>query len=511
MCIRDSTTIVLVQKNATGVYKMPKPAPELYRNITTSVISGNIVHKENSFIDFDVEKLIPKMLSTEGPKLAVGDVNGDGSGDTAKLFIQQPNGTFIQRPQFAFAKDKEYESIGAEFFDADGDGDLDLVVASGGNKEQLGSLYLAPRLYINDGKGNFTRTFTGWPTLNINASCVRAGDYDGDGLPDIFIGARSVPGSYGVIPQSKLLHNEGHGRFTDVTNTIAPVLSTLGMVTDAQWYDVDGDGKKELIVVGDWMPVTILKYVNGKLEKVREIAGSSGWWNCLTIADVNDDGYPDLIAGNNGLNSKIRADSSHPARLYVDDFDKNGKSDCIAAYYKSDGKSYPFNLRDDIIAQLPYLKKKFLKYKDYAGKTIDEVFTPEELNHAQKLSVQQTQSCVFYNDGNGNFTMKPLPIMAQISLVFGILVTDLNGDGINDIFLGGNFHGLKPEVGRYDASYGITFLGNTKHQFNYIKPSSSGLFIRGEVRDVKQIMTLQGNYILMARNNDSLQIFEKNI
>jgi hypothetical protein len=517
--IGTDTTIVLVQKNATGVYKMPKPAPEIYRNITAAVISGNIVHKENSFIDFDVEKLIPKMLSTEGPKLAVGDVNGDGlddfflggaSGDTAKLFIQQPNGTFIQRPQFAFAKDKEYESIGAEFFDADGDGDLDLVVASGGNKEQLGSLYLTPRLYINDGKGNFTRTFTGWPTLNINASCVRAGDYDADGLPDIFIGARSVPGSYGVIPQSKLLHNEGHGKFTDVTNTIAPVLSTLGMVTDAQWYDVDGDGKKELIVVGDWMPVTILKYVNGKLEKVGEIAGSSGWWNCLTIADVNGDGYPDLIAGNNGLNSKIRADSSHPARLYVDDFDKNGKSDCIAAYYKSDGKSYPFNLRDDIIAQLPYLKKKFLKYKDYAGKTIDEVFTPEELNHAQKLSVQQTQSCVFYNNGKGNFTMSPLPIMAQISPVFGILVTDLNGDGIKDIFLGGNFYGLKPEVGRYDASYGITFLGNSKHQFNYIKPSSSGLFIRGEVRDVKQIITKKGNYILMARNNDSLQIFKRN-
>jgi hypothetical protein len=258
------------------------------------------------------------------------------------------------------------------------------------------------------------------------------------------------------------------------------------------------------------MPVTILKYVNGKLEKVGEIAGSSGWWNCLTIADVNGDGYPDLIAGNNGLNSKIRADSSHPARLYVDDFDKNGKSDCIAAYYKSDGKSYPFNLRDDIIAQLPYLKKKFLKYKDYAGKTIDEVFTPEELNHAQKLSVQQTQSCVFYNNGKGNFTMSPLPIMAQISPVFGILVTDLNGDGIKDIFLGGNFYGLKPEVGRYDASYGITFLGNSKHQFNYIKPSSSGLFIRGEVRDVKQIITKKGNYILMARNNDSLQIFKRN-
>jgi len=289
------------------------------------------------------------------------------------------------------------------------------------------------------------------------------------------------------------------------------VLSGLGMVTDAQWVDIDGDGKKELIVVGDWMPVTILKYQNGLLEKAGEIAGSSGWWNCLSVADVNSDGYPDLIAGNNGTNSKIRADSTHPARLFVDDFDKNGQTDCIAAYYKTDGKSYPFNLRSDLVGQLPYLKKKFLKYRDYAGKTIDEVFTEDELNHALKLTVQQTRSCVFYNDGKGKFKMEPLPQMAQISPVFGILVADLNGDGIKDIFLGGNFYGLKPEVGRYDASYGVTLLGTTTHGFDYLKPDASGLFIKGEVRDVREIPTKEGSYILMARNNDSLQVFKKNM
>jgi hypothetical protein len=363
---------------------------------------------------------------------------------------------------------------------------------------------------LNDGKGNFTRSFNGWPTLSINASCIRAGDYDGDGLQDVFIGARSVPGSYGIIPQSKLLHNLGHGKFVDVTNEIAPILLTLGMVTDAQWVDTDGDGKKELVLVGDWMPVTILKYINGKFTKLSEVAGSSGWWNCLTIADMNGDGYPDLIAGNNGLNSKLRADSKHPARLFIDDFDNNGKTDCIAAYYKSDGKSYPLNLRDDILAQIPSLKKKFLKYASYAGKTIDEVFTKEELAHAQKLSVQQTQSCVFYNDGKGHFKMEPLPEMAQISPVFGILATDLNGDGKKDIFLGGNFYGLKPEIGRYDASYGVTFFSGSDNHFKYSKPSSSGLFIKGEVRDVKEISTKNGQYILMARNNNSLQIFKKN-
>ncbi len=482
--ISADSTLTLLQKNATDIFKPAKSIPALYQNITSSVITGNIDHKENAFIDFDIEKLIPKMLSTEGPKLAVGDVNGDGladffmggaAGDTAKLFIQQSDGSFIQRPEPAFMQDKDYESVGAEFFDADGDGDLDLVVASGGNQAPLGSLYSMPRLYINDGKGNFTRAASGWPTVYLDASCVRVCDYDGDGLPDIFIGARNIPGSYGISPPSKLLHNLGHGKFEDVTNKIAPVLSSLGMVTDAQWSDVDGDGKKELIVVGDWMPVTILKYENGVLNKTGEMTGSSGWWNCLTVADVNGDGFPDLIAGNNGTNSKIRADSSHPARLFVDDFDKNGQTDCIAAYYKTDGKSYPFNLRGDLVAQLPYLKKKFLKYIDYAGKPIDEVLTESELDHAQKRIVQQTKSCVFYNDGRGNFKMEPLPQMAQISPVFGILVTDLNGDGIKDIFLGGNFYGLKPEVGRYDASYGITLLGDAEHRFNYIKPSVSGL------------------------------------
>jgi hypothetical protein len=513
------TTLTLLQKEATGIYKKPIAPSPLFQNITSSVISGNILHNENDFIDFNVEQLIPKMLSTEGPKIAVGDVNGDGlqdffigsaSGDTDKLFIQQPGGKFKESPQFAFTQDKDDESIGAEFFDADNDGDLDLVVASGGNQYQLGSVYLAPRLYLNDGKGNFTRSFNGWPTLSMNASCIRVGDYDGDGLPDIFIGGRSVPGSYGIAPESKLLHNLGHGKFADVTTSVAPALEKSGMVTDAQWVDVNHDGKKELIIVGDWMPLTIFKYQNGRLEKVSEVAGSSGWWNCLAVADLNDDGYPDLIAGNNGLNSKIRADNSHPAQLFIADFDNNGHTDCIAAYYKTDGKSYPFNLRDDLIGQLPYLKKRFLKYNDYAGKTIDEVFTKDELDHAQKLVVKQTQSCVFYNDGKGNFQMKPLPLMAQISPVFGILVTDINGDGIKDIFLGGNFYGLKPELGRYDASYGVTLIGNKEHSFDYLKPSESGLFIKGEVRDVKEIPTAKGNYILVARNNDSLQIFKKN-
>jgi hypothetical protein len=513
------TVITLRQTDAKTDLLLPVAAPiTLFKNVTASTISGNIRHNENLYSDFDDEPLIPKMLSTEGPKLAVGDVNGDGladffmgsaKGDTAKLFIQQADGSFVRKQEFVFAQDKDNEDVGAAFFDADNDGDLDLVVASGGNQDKPGSPNLLVRLYLNDGKGNFTRSFSGWPLISINASCVRPIDIDGDGNTDIFIGARSQPGAYGVIPSSVLLHNDGHGHFTDVTQTMAPDLLHLGMVTDAQWADVDGDGKKELIVVGDWMPVTILKFKDGQLRKQGEIPHSSGWWNCLTIADVDGDGHLDLVAGNFGLNSRIKADVEHPARLYVGDFDKSGRSKCIPVYYKTDGKAYPYYLRGDMVSQMPMLKKKFLKYSAYAGKSIDEVFTKDQLDEATVLQVDQTQTSIFLNDGKGNFTVQPLPITAQFSPVFAIIVADLNGDGIKDIFLAGNFFGLKPEVGRFDASYGTTLMGDTHHRFIPMKPSLSGLFIKGEVRDIQQINTAKGNDIIVARNNDSLQIFQK--
>ncbi|HZY35490.1 MAG TPA: VCBS repeat-containing protein [Mucilaginibacter sp.] len=514
--IGTNNTITLKQSDANLTWRPAEnKVKPFYKNVTATNISGDIYHKENDYKDFDDQRLIPKMLSTEGPKLAVADVNGDGlpdffmgsaTGDTAKLFIQQPNGTFIQKRQNAFEQDKNSEDIGALFFDAEHNGRMDLVVVSGGNLEKEGSLDLMARMYVNDGKGNFTRKFNGWPLISINASCVRLNKDNGD----LFIGARCVPGAYGVIPSSKLLRNDGHGNFTDVTATLAPELQTLGMVTDAQWVDIDGSGKNALVVVGDWMPVTILKYVDGKLVKTSEIANSSGWWNCLTVADLNGDGKPDLIAGNMGLNSKIKADVDHPAKLYVSDFDGNGQVECIPVYYKTDGKAYPFNLHDDMIKQLPYLKKKFLRYDAYAGKSIEEIFTAGELDRASVLTVTQTQTCVFYNDGGGNFKAHPLPVRAQFSPVFSVLVTDINNDGIKDLFLGGNFYGLKPEVGRYDASFGCTLLGNAKHGFDYLPPAQSGLFIKGEVRDIATIKTKAGQQIIVARNNDALQLFKKN-
>ncbi|QQL51467.1 VCBS repeat-containing protein [Mucilaginibacter ginkgonis] len=514
--VKPNTKLVLKQSEANGKFRpYTKPQKPLYNNVTKQQISGDIFHKENDYKDFDEQRLIPKMLSTEGPKLAVADVNGDklddffvggATGDTAKLFIQQPDGRFIQKKIAAFEQDRICEDIGAQFFDADHDGDMDLVVVSGGNQSQGDAISKLSRLYINDGKGNFTRKFSGWPLISMNASCVRVNDKTGD----VFIGGRSTPGAYGMPASSKLLHNDGHGNFTDVSTSVGSQLQNLGMVTDAQWIDIDGNGQFSLAIVGDWMPLTIFKYQGDKLVKATEVNNSSGWWNCLTVADVNADGKPDLVAGNRGLNSKIQADAIHPAKLYVSDFDNNGQVECIPVYYKTDGKAYPFNLHDDLIKQLPYLKKKILRYDAYAGKSIEDVFTAEELAKAKLLTVTQTQTCAFINKGKGQFTMQALPVMAQLSEVFSILQTDVNKDGINDLFMGGNFFGLKPEVGRYDASYGVTFLGTKNKGFNYMTPAQSGMSITGEIRDIKTISTKKGKQIIIARNNDSLQIFGSN-
>ena len=518
--IRADTTLVLEQRSAKPGGKTPMPVPAMYSDITAGSISGNIRHRENDFVDFNTEKLIPKMLSTESPKLAVGDVNGDGlediymssaAGDTAKIFIQDMTGHFTQKPQPAFMADAFYENTGAAFFDADGDGDLDLVVAAGGNEARQGSPYLLTRLYLNDGKGNFSGAAKGWPSVSINASCVRVGDFNGDGKPDVFIGARNIPGSYGVAPSSVLLQNNGSGNFSDVTMTLAPDLSKAGMITDAQWADMDGDGKPELVVAGDWMPVTLFAYSDDHLRKRSEIPHSAGWWNSLRIADIDGNGTPDIVAGNYGLNSNIKADAQHPARLFVSDFDQNGQSECIPVYYKADGKAYPYYLKAEMESQLPQLKKKFLKYEQYAGKQIEEILSPEQLKAAMVLNVEQPQSCLFLNNGKADFSMQPLPLMAQLSPVYGIVIQDLDGDGKKDIFLAGNFFGLKPQTGRLDASYGTTLINKGGRSFEYRSPAQSGLFVKGEVRDAQPVKGAKGlTSIVVSVNNDKLHLFRSN-
>ncbi len=519
--IATSTTITLNQKDATTPYQINinKSKPFFTQVPTQNLIYGNTLHKENNFIDFNIERLIPKMLSSDGPKITVADVNGDNledffvggaKGDVNKFFIALANGKgFQQSVQQNFNIPNTSDNTGAIFFDYDNDNDQDLLLVFGGNEDKLGSLSLMPKLYLNDGKGNFVRT-PALPFLSINAACVSTGDYDKDGDLDVFIGGRSIPGAYGITPQSILLQNDGKGGFDNVTPQIAPKLLNLGMVTDAKWADIDNDGKVELIVLGDWMPISIFKYLNKKMALLQTIPNSSGWWNCLTVEDMDGDGKLDLLAGNLGLNSKIRADVDHPASLYTNDFDKNGQTEPVTAYYKTDGKAYPFNLRADLVAQLPYLKKKFLRYDAYAGKSIEEVFTEQELKTSQFLTVDETRTCIFYNMGKGYFFKQPLPIRAQLSPIYTILVSDFNSDKRKDIFLGGNFFGLKPEVGKYDASYGTTFLAKANRKFDYSTPKQAGLFVKGEVKDAIEIKNKTQNFIIISRNNDNLQLFSKN-
>ncbi len=518
---KADTTLTLRQADAVenAIYTA-KQTKQWFHNEAANTLTGNCTHHENDFIDFDKERLIPKMLSTEGPKLATADVNGDGledffmgsaSGDTAKIFIQLKNGTFSQVAQPAFIRDRYYEDAGAAFLDADGDGDADLVVASGGNEAEQGTAYTLARLYLNDGKGLFSREMTSFPEVAVNASCVAVADINNDGRPDIFIGARSVPGRYGEIPASALLLNTGNGHFANVTASAAPDLLHLGMVTAAQWLDGGVGKQKTLVVAGDWMPVTFLEWSNNKLQIKGTIAHSSGWWNSLQVADVNNDGAPDLLGGNFGLNSRIKPSAAQPASLYVGDFDNNGQTDCIPVYYKKDGKAYPYNLKGELQAQLPYLKKQFLHFKDYASKTINEILTPEQLQNATVLKVEQPQTCVFINDGKGNFAMQPLPMMAQFSPVFGMLATDLNQDGITDMLLGGNFYGFKPQTGRMDASYGTALLGDAQRRFRFVPPSQTGLYLDGEIRDLIQIkQSGSGMLIIVAVNDAPLKVFAPN-
>ncbi|MET0636493.1 MAG: VCBS repeat-containing protein [Chitinophagaceae bacterium] len=513
------TTIIVRQADATMDFISPGYLPAIYSDASFTTIDGNSKHTENHFIDFDREKLIPRMISTEGPKLAVADVNGDGledfimgnaAGESAKLFIQDAGGKFHFSPVFAFDQDKQNETVGAVFFDSDTDGDQDLVMVSGGNEHAEGDLQLLARLYINDGKGLFKRAFRGWPMVSVNASCVRIADINGDKLPDIFIGARSIAGSYGLKPSSVLLKNQGNGVFVNVTSTMAPGLTGLGMVTDAVWDIFDRDGKPSLVVVGDWMPVTIFKFRDGQLKKTAEIDNSSGWWNAVATADLDGDGLKDLVAANRGMNSKIRADKDHPGRLFVDDFDGNGQVECIPAYFKSDGVSYPFNLRGDLVAQLPLMKKKFLYYSTYAGKSIEEVLTEDQRKAATVLEVSESRSMIYYNNGKGGFIPVALPVEAQLSAMFAIILTDMDSDGRPDILIGGNFYGLKPETGRYDASRGLSFINKGQRGFSYLDNRLSGINSEGEIRDIKLIKTGKGNLLLIARNNAELQVFQQN-
>jgi hypothetical protein len=408
-----------------------------------------------------------------------------------------------------FERDAVSEDVGALFFDANGDGQPDLYVVSGGNEFSEGAPALQDRLYLNDGRGAFHKAEDHLPTETASGSRAAAADMDGDGDLDLFVGARSIPWRYGVDPTSALLQNDGRGHFSDVTARLAPELAQIGMVTDALWRDVDGDKLVDLVIVGEWMPITIFRNTGGgKLTRlnVPGLAASHGWWNRIVAGDFTGDGRVDFVVGNLGTNTRLQASEKEPATLYVSDFDKNGFVEQILATYSA-GRSHPFAQRDDLIKSIPSLKARFLKYRDYASKTVEEVLTPEQMSGALQKKAQTFASVLVRNEGNGAFTVVPLPDEAQIAPVYALLGQDVDGDGATDVLLAGNFDGVKPELGRMSEGRGLLLRGARGGAFTVVRPAESGFVVPGQARDVQRVRTAQGDAFIVARNNDRPLLF----
>jgi hypothetical protein len=510
--------VTLRQSESTKATSAPSTAAKQIFADVTDQTKFPFVHHENAYVDFDRERLMPKMLSTEGPLMAVADVNGDGlddvfiggaRGQASALLIQQSDGVFVKSNEKLFAQDSVSEDIGAVFFDANGDGHPDLYVATGGSEYSEEAPALVDRLYLNDGKGNFRMAAGALPPLTLSNSRVAAADFDGDGAIDLFVGGRSVPGRYGIDPQSVLLKNDGRGHFTDVTDKVAPGLSHVGMVTDAVWKDVDGDGKPDLVVVGEWMPIIVFHNAgNGRLVKqnVPGLEQSNGWWNRIIAGDFAGNGRVDFIVGNLGLNTRLQAKPNEPVTMYVKDFGHSGFVQQIISYYNN-GKPYLLALRDDLIRSLPYLKSRYVDYKQYAKQTVTEVFTQQELNEALVKNAYTFATTLARNNGDGSFTMMPLPAEAQIAPLYGILATDIDGDGKPDLLMAGNFDGVQPEIGKMSAGYGVYLRGDGKGHFTPVRTLESGFLVPGQARDIQSVRTRKGRIYIVSRNNDRPLVF----
>ena len=482
-------------------------------------------HQENKdYFDFVREPLMPFQVSTEGPHLAVGDVNGDGLDDMyaggakwkpGSLLVQQANGTFKNNPQPAFVTDSTYEDVDAVFFDADGDKDLDLYVVTGGNEFYDKMPELFDRLYLNDGRGNFSRSLNVLPPMYDNKSCVRPFDVDQDGDLDLFIGGRVVGFGYGKSPASYLLINDGNGTFTDKTDKLAPGLRKAGMITDAVWADYDGDKDTDLILVGDWMPIRVFANTNGKFaETPLKTVGDtplSGLYQRVIAADFDRDGDIDLMAANLGTNNKFRKTPDAELRMWVKDIDNNQKTEQIIAYTRTDADGdktlYPLAFKDELGKQLPgIINKRFTDYVSFAGKPFEAIFKSDELKGADELTVNQFAS-VYLENRNGEFVVHELPMLAQVSKLFALQAIDIDQDGDLDVLGGGNLYGASTYQGRYDASFGLVLQNNGKGNFTALSPISSGFLLNGEIRDIRPVKTAKGTLIVVARNGAGMQVF----
>lgn len=469
------------------------------------------VHRENTFNEFDREPLIPHMLSTEGPALAVADINKDGLEDVFTgasrnghnaVFLQQQGGTFKRINQPALANDSSYEDVDAVWTDVNKDGSPDLVIASGGNEFFGTDEHLQPRVYLNDGKGNLSRKTDAFAGIFVTASCVVSSDINGDGYPDLFIGARDIPWNYGEIPASYLLLNDGSGRFTDVTDTYAKGLSKLGMVTGAVWTDIDKDKDEDLVVSCEWGGITAFINNKGSFEK-KELTTKKGWWNFVKAVDVDNDGDMDLLAGNLGLNSRLQASAEKPVRMYFNDFDDNGKKEQVITFYVKD-REVTLNSKDELQRQMPMIKKKYIYAADFAKADLRDIFSSAKIESAVVSSADYFASSLLLNNGDGTFTTTALPWEAQFSAYRDAAVADVNNDQLPDIILGGNFYSNNIHIGRYDADFGTVLLNKGRGIFNC--EQFNGVIVKGEVRHVQAVHIGKEPAYILAKNNDPLQV-----
>lgn len=495
---------------------------ELKKPLTTPLFTKEKTtfqkHTEDDHIDFYYERNIPRMLSKEGPNAATGDVNGDGLEDVfigganhegGHFYLQTSNG-FVEKPQVSFKQYADFEDVACLLFDCDNDGDLDLLVGAGGNVALPKSRELQHRLYLNDGKGNFTIDPPAFPLNTDNTSVICANDFDNDGDLDLFVGARNITQQYGTTPLSHIYINNGKGRFTEMDQSKTGGISECGMVTGAVWADVVGNNSKELIITGEWMAPQVYTFKKDHFEPINTtMKDMYGWWQTIESADVNGDGKQDLILGNVGENCYLHADSSHPVKLWVNDFDENNIMDKLLTN-TVDGRDMPVFLKRDLTDQVPSLKKKNLHHAEYAVQSIQELFSPELIQGSLQKKFNYTSSCIAINMGNGNFKIQKLPARMQLSSINAILCTDINDDGSTDIISGGNLSCFLPQFERLDASFGDVLINDGKGNFSWIGPNESGIMQRGDVKDIKAINGKSEQYFLVLQNDDYPVLYKRN-
>jgi len=484
-----------------------------------TAIESNFVHKENYFNDYNLQILLPHKLSQTGPGIAKGDVNGDGiddvylgggSGQAGKLLLGNVDKGFHAKRSSDFSIDKESEDVGASFFDADNDGDLDLYVVSGSYEFNSNPRLLVDRLYMNDGKGGFTKNVTALPQVGIAGSIVVPSDYDGDGDIDLFLGGRVITGRY-PHPASSLLLVNTDGIFDFQNDALAPGLNNIGLVTDAVWSDINNDRKPDLILTGEWMGIQVFLNKDGRLNKsdsYTDLSNAVGWWNRLVVEDIDNDGDQDIIAGNLGLNYKFHASKEKPFEIYTSDFDFNGTEDIILAK-EYNGKQVPVRGKTCMTQQLPDLARKIPTYTDFANKDLEGI-VGEELDNALHYRATEFRSGIFINDGKNGFSFLPFQNEVQQSPINSILFDDFDGDGNKDLLMAGNNYQSEVETTRADAGIGNFLKGNGKGKFVAISHLKTGFFADKDVRNMIQLKSSNGKYVIVANNNDKYDIFQLN-